>query len=79
MSMSAAQNAAFQAASGIPPAASNLFWLSAAMALTTLWFAWLCISLYKGWANQNLMPSAAKGALIRGLFLYFILSWFILH
>lgn len=79
MSMTAAQTAAFQAASGIPPSASNLFWLSAAMTVTTLWFAWLSISLYKGWANQNLKPAAAKGALIKGLLLYFVLSWLILH
>ncbi|MGP0147990.1 TIGR03758 family integrating conjugative element protein [Pseudomonas oryzihabitans] len=79
MSMTAAQTSAFQAASGMPPATSNLLWLSAAMAITSLWFAWLVISLYKGWANQNLKPAAAKAALIRGLFLYFILSWFILH
>jgi len=79
MSMSAAQNAAFQAASGIPPATSNTFWLSVAMAITTLWFAWLCISLYKGWANENLKAAAAKGALLRGLLLYCVLSWLILH
>lgn len=40
------------------------------MAITTMWFAWLSISLYKGWANQNLKAAAAKGALIRGLLLF---------
>ena len=79
MSMTAAQAAAFQAASGLAPAASNTFWLSVAMAVVTLWFAWLSISLYKGWANQLLKAAAAKGALIRGLLLYCALSWLILH
>lgn len=79
MSMTAAQTAAFQAASGLTPAASNTFWLSVAMAVITLWFAWLSISLYKGWANQNLKAAAAKGALVRGLLLYCALSWLILH
>ncbi|QNR00148.1 integrating conjugative element protein [Pseudomonas oryzihabitans] len=79
MSMTDAQHAAFQAASGLTPAASNTFWLSLAMAVVTLWFAWLSISLYKGWANQNLKAAAAKGALVRGLLLYCALSWIILH
>ncbi|MXS21614.1 TIGR03758 family integrating conjugative element protein [Pseudomonas oryzihabitans] len=72
MSMTAAQTAAFQAA-------SNTFWLSLAMAVITLWFAWLSVSLYKGWANQNFKAAAAKGALIRGLLLYCVLTFLILH
>lgn len=79
MSMSAAQNAAFQAASGVPSSTSNTLWLSLTMACVTLWLIWLLMSLYKGWANGNLKAEAAGGSAIKGLLLYVVLSWLILH
>lgn len=79
MSMTAAQTAAFQAASGVSPSVSNTLWLSATMALITLWLAWLLLSLYKGWASGNLKPDAAGGSALRGLLLYAVMTWLILH
>jgi len=79
MSMSAAQNAAFQAASGVSPSVSNTLWLSATMALTTLWLTWLLHSLYKGWSSSNLKAEAAGGLALKGLLLYAVMTWLILH
>lgn len=47
MSMSGAQVAAFNAASGITPQASTVLFVGTVIALSTLWGAWALYSIYR--------------------------------
>lgn len=78
MSMSSAQAAAFNAASGITPQASTILIVGAVIALSTLWGAWALYSIYRGWATQNIDRNIAAGSTIRVFVLLLIISALVL-
>lgn len=78
MSMSSAQVAAFNAASGITPQASTVLFVGSVIALSTLWGAWALYSIYRGWATQNIDKHIASSSVVRVLVLLLILSTLVL-
>ena len=78
MSMSAAQQTAFQTAAGFSPASSSTLWLSLVLVLALLWCAWVLGSAYRGWAGGSVRVAAFGGALVRVLLTLLVLMFFIL-
>ena len=78
MSMSGAQVAAFNAASGITPQATTVLLVGTVIALSTLWGAWALYSIYRGWATQNLDKHIAGSSTVKVLVLLLILSALVL-
>lgn len=78
MSMSGAQLAAFNAASGTTPQASIVLFVGTVIALSTLWGAWALYSIYRGWATQNLDKHIAASSTIKVIVLLMILSALVL-
>ncbi|MCO8166210.1 TIGR03758 family integrating conjugative element protein [Pseudomonas sp. 21LCFQ02] len=78
MSMSAAQSAAFTAASGLTPSSGATFFVGLAFVIAALWLLWSLNSIYRGWATSNLDRNTAGASVVR-LFIFFLtLSFFIL-
>lgn len=76
--MSAAQTAAFNAASGITPQASTVLLVGAVIALSTLWAVWALYSIYRGWATQNIDKHIAGSSTVRVIVLLLIISTLVL-
>lgn len=76
--MTAAQQAAFQAHSGFPPAQMAVLVLSLVFAVTLLWGAWAIRTAYTGWAEQRLSNRQFVGVVIRFVALYLVLTFFLL-
>ncbi|KHL69379.1 hypothetical protein SF06_18740 [Pseudomonas flexibilis] len=78
MSMSPAQVAAFEIASGYAPADSATLWLALVTTLALLWCAWVLWSGYRGWATGALSFGAFGGSAARVLLAWLVLLFFIL-
>ncbi|WP_251961831.1 TIGR03758 family integrating conjugative element protein [Pseudomonas sp. Marseille-Q5299] len=78
MSMSGAQLAAFNAASGVTPQASTVLFVGTVITLSTLWAVWALYSIYRGWATQNLDKHIAASSTIKVIVLLMILSALVL-
>lgn len=78
MSMSGAQLAAFNAASGTTPQASSTLLLGFVIALSMLWGAWAIYSIYRGWATTNIDRGIAASSAVRVITLIMILSLLVL-
>lgn len=76
--MSAAQNAAFKAASGFTPQATATLFMGTLIALAMLWGAWAIYSMYRGWATTNLDRRIAVSSAIRVIVLLMLLTFFVL-
>jgi integrating conjugative element protein (TIGR03758 family) len=53
MSMTDAQTAAFQNASGFSAQSSSTLWMSLVLVLALLWCAWVMWTAYRGWATGS--------------------------
>lgn len=78
MSMSGAQLAAFNTASGTTPQASSTLFLGFVIALSLLWGAWALYSIYRGWATTNIDRGIAASSAVRVITLIMILSLLVL-
>ena len=78
MSMSDAQTAAFQNASGFTPQISSTLWLSLVLVLALLWCAWSMWTAYRGWAVGSVRFGAFGGSAVRVLLALLILMFFTL-
>lgn len=78
MSMSDAQTAAFQNASGFTPQSSSTLWLSLVLVLALLWCAWSMWTTYRGWAVGSVRFGAFGGSAVRVLLALLILMFFTL-
>ncbi|MBX9408675.1 MULTISPECIES: TIGR03758 family integrating conjugative element protein [Pseudomonas] len=78
MSMTDAQNSAFQNASGFAPQSSSTLWLSVVLVLALLWCAWVVWTAYRGWATGSMRFGAFGGSTARVLLALLILMFFTL-
>ncbi|MBI6745677.1 TIGR03758 family integrating conjugative element protein [Pseudomonas sp. SZ57] len=78
MTMSSTQVSAFQAAAGFSPANSNTLWTGIAMGVLTLWGVWVFLSIYRGWATQNLDRMVAGASAVRWAVLFMIMTFMLL-
>jgi integrating conjugative element protein (TIGR03758 family) len=78
MSMTDAQNSAFQHASGFSPQSSSTLWLSLTLVLALLWCAWVMWTAYRGWATGSVRFGAFGGSAVRVLLTLLVLMFFIL-
>ncbi|MFJ4443341.1 TIGR03758 family integrating conjugative element protein [Pseudomonas sp. NPDC089422] len=76
--MTAAQQSAFQAHSGITPSQMSVLVLSLVFAVMLLWGAWAIRTAYTGWAEQRLSNRQFVGVVIRFVALYLVLTYFFL-
>ncbi|MBX8544110.1 TIGR03758 family integrating conjugative element protein [Pseudomonas cichorii] len=78
MSMTDAQNAAFQNASGFSAQSSSTLWISLVLVLVLLWSAWVMWTAYRGWANGSVHFGAFGGSAARVLLTLLVLMFFTL-
>lgn len=78
MSMTDAQNSAFQNASGFAPQSSSTMWLSLTLVLALLWCAWVTWTAYRGWATGSVRFGAFGGSAARVLLALLVLMFFTL-
>ena len=78
MSMTDAQTAAFQNASGFSAQNSSTLWLSLVLVLALLWCAWLMWTAYRGWAAGSVRFGAFGGSVARVLLTLLVLMFFTL-
>lgn len=78
MSMTEAQTAAFQNASGFTPQGSSTLWLSLVLVLALLWCSWAMWTAYRGWAVGSVRFGAFGGSAVRVLLALLILMFFTL-
>lgn len=78
MSMTDAQTAAFQNASGFSAQSSSTLWLSLVLVLALLWCAWVMWTAYRGWATESVRFGAFGGSTARVLLTLLILIFFTL-
>ncbi|MGO4799704.1 TIGR03758 family integrating conjugative element protein [Pseudomonas sp. W22_MBD1_FP4] len=78
MSMTDAQIAAFQNASGFSAKSSSTLWLSLVLVLALLWCAWVMWTAYRGWATGSVRFGAFGGSAARVLLALLILMFFTL-
>lgn len=78
MSMTDAQIAAFQNASGFAPKSSSTLWLSLVLVLALLWCAWVMWTAYRGWAAGSVRFGALGGSTARVLLTFLVLMFFTL-
>ncbi|ATE78285.1 TIGR03758 family integrating conjugative element protein [Pseudomonas frederiksbergensis] len=78
MSMTDAQTAAFQNASGFSAQSSSTLWLSLVLVLTLLWCAWVMWTAYRGWATGSVRFGAFGGSAMRVLLALLVLMFFTL-
>ena len=78
MTMTSAQNSAFQNASGFAPQSSSTLWLSLVLVLTLLWCAWVMWTAYRGWASGSVRFGAFGGSAARVLLALLVLMFFTL-
>jgi integrating conjugative element protein (TIGR03758 family) len=78
MSMTDAQIAAFQNASGFSAQSSSALWLSLVLVLSLLWCAWVMWTAYRGWATGSVRFGAFGGSAARVLLTLLVLMFFTL-
>ncbi|CAH0167861.1 TIGR03758 family integrating conjugative element protein [Pseudomonas mediterranea] len=78
MSMTDAQTAAFQNASGFSAQSSSTLWISLVLVLALLWCAWVMWTAYRGWAAGSVRFGALGGSAVRVLLALLILMFFTL-
>ena len=78
MSMTDAQNSAFQNASGVSAQSSSTLWLSLVLVLALLWCAWVIWTAYRGWAGGSVRFGAFGGSTARVLLTLLVLMFFTL-
>ena len=78
MSMTDAQTAAFQNASGFSTKSSSTLWISLVLVLALLWCAWVMWTAYRGWAAGSVRFGALGGSAARVLLVLLILMFFTL-
>ncbi len=78
MSMTDAQTAAFQNASGFSAQSSSTLWISLVLILTLLWCAWVMRTAYRGWATGSVRFGAFGGSAARVLLALLVLMFFTL-
>ena len=78
MSMTDAQTAAFQNASGFSAQSSSMLWLSLVLVLALLWCAWVMWTAYRGWAAGSMRLGALGGSTARVLLTLLVLMLFTL-
>lgn len=78
MSMTDAQIAAFQNASGFSAQSSSMLWLSLVLVLALLWCAWVMWTAYRGWAVGSVRFGAFGGSAARLLLTLLVLMFFTL-
>jgi len=78
MSMTDAQIAAFQNASGFSAQSSSILWLSLVLVLALLWCAWVMWTAYRGWATGSVRFGAFGGSAARALLTLLVLMFFTL-
>jgi len=75
--MTAAQNAAFQAASGIAPNAMALYFASFVSLAVLLWYVWITRSLYTHWTSRGISFHEFIFRVVRGAIVLLLLTYFI--
>ena len=78
MSMTDAQTAAFQNASGFSAQSSSSLWLCLVLVLGLLWCAWVMWTAYRGWAAGSVRFGAFGGSAARVLLTLLVLMFFTL-
>ncbi|BDB20839.1 hypothetical protein cym2001_42040 [Pseudomonas sp. CYM-20-01] len=78
MSMTDAQTAAFQHASGFSAQSSSTLWLSLVLVLALLWCAWMMWTAYRGWATGSVRFGTFGGSNARVLLTLLVLMFFTL-
>lgn len=76
--MNGAQLSAFQANSGIAPAAMATVLVGAVFAVLLVWGVWAIRTAYVGWAEARLNQRQFLGVCIRFIAMYLLLSFFLL-
>ena len=76
--MTGAQLSAFQANSGIAPAAMATVLVGTVFAALLVWGAWAIRTAYVGWAENRLSQRQFLGVVVRFLALYLVLTFFLL-
>jgi integrating conjugative element protein (TIGR03758 family) len=76
--MNADQISAFQANSGIAPAAMATALVGVVFAVLLIWGVWAVRTAYVGWSENRLNQRQFLGVCIRFIALYLVLSFFLL-
>jgi len=73
-----AQLSAFQANSGIAPAAMATVLVGAVFAVLLVWGVWAIRTAYVGWSESRLNQRQFLGVVVRFLAMYLVLTFFLL-
>lgn len=76
--MNGAQLSAFQANSGIAPAAMATVLVGVVFAVLLVWGVWAIRTAYVGWSENRLNQRQFLGVCVRFLLMYLLLSFFLL-
>ena len=76
--MTGAQLSAFQANSGITPAAMAAVLVGTVFSALLVWGVWAIRTAYVGWAENRLSQRQFLGVVVRFLALYLVLTFFLL-
>ncbi|OGA58500.1 MAG: integrating conjugative element protein [Burkholderiales bacterium RIFCSPHIGHO2_01_FULL_64_960] len=76
--MTGAQLSAFQANSGIAPAAMAAVLVGAVFSALLVWGVWAIRTAYVGWAENRLSQRQFLGVVVRFLAMYLVLTFFLL-
>lgn len=76
--MNNAQLSAFQANSGITPAAMATVLVGVVFAVLLLWGVWAIRTAYVGWAESRLNQRQFLGVVVRFAAMYLVLTFFLL-
>ncbi|QCG68259.1 TIGR03758 family integrating conjugative element protein [Pseudomonas veronii] len=76
--MTSAQLSAFQANSGIAPAAMATALVGVVFAVLLLWGVWAIRTAYVGWSENQLNQRQFLGVVVRFLAMYVVLTFFLL-
>ncbi|CAD2254601.1 TIGR03758 family integrating conjugative element protein [Xanthomonas campestris] len=76
--MNGAQLSAFQANSGITPAAMTTALIGMVFAVLLLWGVWAIRTAYVGWAESRINQRQFLGVVVRFIAMYVVLTFFLL-
>ncbi|AZU14305.1 hypothetical protein AC611_16820 [Xanthomonas phaseoli pv. phaseoli] len=76
--MNGAQLSAFQANSGITPAAMTTALIGMLFAVLLLWGVWAIRTAYVGWAESRINQRQFLGVVVRFIAMYVVLTFFLL-
>lgn len=76
--MNNTQLSAFQANSGIPPAAMASVLVGTVFAVLLVWGVWAIRTAYVGWSENRLNQRQFLGVVVRFLAMYLVLTFFLL-